>query len=297
MSQNNGYSTEVWIDLEDLDPSPASEMRVRRDPDAVQEYSEAITKLPPILVARDQQGKHWTIDGAHRHEGAKLAGKTKVRCRVCNVADYTEAFAAACHANEENRAVRVTNADKRFRVEVALRHEEMSKWSARRIAEACGVDNSTVSKVRQLLESNSSTPTVGKDGKTRKPRSSRGSGTRKTKKPVGEPVRSAGAKDEGPKPEEPEPTPASEETDGSIDPNDQTEIEDLEPDDGDHEEDDPEEFDMGMAWRKVEDFLECYIEDWSEGHRMVFAMRLRSHADLILKGCPNVRDRSHEVFV
>lgn len=290
MSEHNGYSGNVWIDLDELDPRPASEMRVRRDPDAVQEYSEVIAKLPPMLVARDRQGKHWTIDGAHRYEGAKLAGYDRVRCRVRNVENYLEAFAAACHANDENLAVRVTNADKRHRVEIALTLPEMAEWSSRLIAKACGVHQTTVLDVRkqfEVMDSITSPAVKGKDGKkypSKKPKP-------KTKpEPSPEPTR------EPTPPEEPWEEPTAEEPEESAAPAAAREPEIVEETPEEELEDEPEEFDMGMAWRPVEAFLEDSLKGWPEHLHMVFASRLQAHADLILKGCPNVKDRSHEAF-
>lgn len=163
------YSPPVWLDLDELDARPASEMRAVVDENAITEYAEHFKALPPIQVAVDAQGRHWIEDGFHRFQAARVCGKTKIRCRVRSVKDYVEAFAAACRANEENRAIRITNADKRRRVEIALRHEEMSLWSNRLVAQRCGVASDTVNRIRHEIQANDSftcTSVKGADGKT-----------------------------------------------------------------------------------------------------------------------------------
>jgi hypothetical protein len=67
--------------------------------------------------------------------------------------------------------VRLTNADKRHRVEVALAYAEMSKWSNRRLADLCGVDHKTVANLRSgPTGENPRLATVGRDGRARRPR-------------------------------------------------------------------------------------------------------------------------------
>jgi hypothetical protein len=166
------YSTKVGVDLDQIDDDlqPASQMRVKLDDEAVESYAEILDSLPPVLLMYDPTTlKHWVVDGGHRLTAAKLKKRTKIQANV-KAGSYLDAFKEAARVNAAN-PVRVTNADKRHRVEVAMTHPEMSKWSNRRIAEACGVAHDTVNRLRpeSQLDESSSSATVGRDGKARKP--------------------------------------------------------------------------------------------------------------------------------
>jgi hypothetical protein len=81
----------------------------------------------------------------------------------------------AAHANQKH-GVPLTSADKRHRIKIALKNPNISKWSSRRIAEACCVSHTTVLEARPKeseLEESSTSTVVGKDGKAhpaKKPR-------------------------------------------------------------------------------------------------------------------------------
>lgn len=158
------------IPIGELDPRPASEMRVGVDQEAVKEYAENFGNLPKIHVVRDSAGINWVTDGRHRLEGAILRGETELECRVTE-GSYLDAFRLACRANAA-RGLRITNADKRRRVANALARPELTRWSNRRIAELCDVDEGTIRKHRavataEIPQLERPDKRVGKDGRAR----------------------------------------------------------------------------------------------------------------------------------
>lgn len=172
------YCAAIGVDIGEIDPDlrPASQMRVQLDDEAVERYVETLDELPPIRLIYDAtRDTHWLVDGCHTIHAARHLGRTDVRAEI-KMGTRLEAFAEAAHANQTH-GVRVTNADKHHRVAVAVRDEEMKEWSNPRIAEACGVSDEFVRKLRPdqlptVGSSNGDSPpaTVGKDGKKRRRR-------------------------------------------------------------------------------------------------------------------------------
>lgn len=113
-------------------------------------------------------GKHSVDDGAHRITAARGPKRRQVRA-VVRTGTYLDSFGRAARANDAN-GVPATNADKRHRVEVALQHPEMSRWSNVRIAEVCGVHHSSVARIRPAEDQPSQcegSRTIGRDGRAR----------------------------------------------------------------------------------------------------------------------------------
>ncbi|MDE2100988.1 MAG: ParB/RepB/Spo0J family partition protein [Patescibacteria group bacterium] len=172
-----GYSVQVGVSLEDIDPSlkPASQMRATLSDEAIEEYAAAFDNMPAVTLMFDQTTNlHWVVDGAHTISAARKLGKSDVPAKVKS-GSYHEAFKEAAHANAEH-GVRITNADKRHRVEVALADPVMSTWSNPMIADACGVSHDTVWRMRPEPSDSEGSKTIGRDGKARsapKPRQPR----------------------------------------------------------------------------------------------------------------------------
>lgn len=299
------YSAPVWLDLCDIDPRPACEVRVKQDEDAIKDYAEHWTDLPPIKVAVDATGKHWTEDGAHRHRSGLLAGKAQIRCVVRSVNDYVEAFQAACRANEENRAVRLTNADKRHRVEVALKNEVMSRWSNRLIAEHCGVSEGFVRNLRPESGAHD-TQVVGKDGKSysspkrdrrsRNPREAESTNQTESSEPdraPGDPEPQYGIGEVSPMIV----LPNDNEPEGHT--SEESRLRAHQPADTEDEKDEEEaspEMDLDAMWETEVKLIDSRFKAWPDDHKASYAFQLLSYAKLLIKRCPNVTDRSHEVF-
>lgn len=166
------YTEDAIIAVVEIDTSPANSARVKRDSKAIEDYVTNLDQLPAVLVGRDPEGNIWLEDGAHRLEAHKRADRAEIACRVRETTGFPDSFWAACEANKTHQAIRVTNEDKRRRVDVALADPVMSRWSARELAEMCGVDHSTVSERKKALKQGASDPdssdtVIGKDGKER----------------------------------------------------------------------------------------------------------------------------------
>jgi hypothetical protein len=163
------YGGALKVDLAEIDRElrPASLMRVQLSEEAVETYAENLDSLPPVCLVYDRESRtHWLADGCHTIHAARNRGRAEIRA-VVRQGGYFDAFHDACRANDSH-GVRVTNADKRRRVEEALKHEEMKGKSARHIADLCGVSPDTVCRIKpdaQVSDSDTST-VVGKDGKT-----------------------------------------------------------------------------------------------------------------------------------
>ena len=159
------------IQLAKLRLDGGTQPRVKIDTDVVADYAERIAagdEFPPVEVFHDG-ADYWLAEGFHRYHGHAKAGKKTIGCNV-RKGTVRDAILFSCGANIAH-GLRRTNPDKQRAVMTLLQDDEWSKYSDRKIAEICCVDNSTVSSYRkQLLESNSSIKVVrriGKDGKLR----------------------------------------------------------------------------------------------------------------------------------
>jgi len=154
--------TVISVALDEIDLRPASLMRVTIDEEAAKDYASRIAELDPIVLYYDEQvRKHWLADGRHRYEGAGQAGQDRIAAEV-RQGNYEDAWKFASRANERH-GVRITNADKRARVENAIK--EFEGKSARTIAGICGVSHTFILKIRPELETVSNSTVAGKDGK------------------------------------------------------------------------------------------------------------------------------------
>jgi hypothetical protein len=149
----------VAVEIGAIDPRmrPASEMRVGLDPEAVEEYAQALAEMPPVKLMWDATaGTYWVVDGAHTLTAHVATGQATVRAVVVGKGDYLAAWRAAACENV-GHGVRITRADKRSRVERACGTlpglVEDWPWTASRLAEFCGVStNFTQPIVDRILE-------------------------------------------------------------------------------------------------------------------------------------------------
>jgi hypothetical protein len=172
MSQKVGVCVGVSIGEIDKDLRPASEMRAELSQEAIESYAECINEMPPAKLVYDHiAGTHWVRDGAHTISAALLLGMTEVKA-VVEQGDYLDAWKLAARENTTH-GQRITNADKRARVERALRHSMMTNMSHRQIADLCGVSDTFVGSIARkvpvqnqvLTISTCDAKRVGKDGK------------------------------------------------------------------------------------------------------------------------------------
>lgn len=130
------------------------QIREATNTDAINEYSEVIDDLPPVIVFRDKEGQNWLADGFHRYQAAIKAKKLRIKCDV-RTGEKRDAILFACGANRDH-GLRRTNADKRRAVERLLDDPEWGKWSDGKVAEAAAVSRPFVSGLRGQLETVSS---------------------------------------------------------------------------------------------------------------------------------------------
>jgi hypothetical protein len=119
--------------------------------ETVAEYRDAMvngTTFPPVVVFYDGTD-HWLADGFHRLAAAKETGAKEISADI-RPGTQRDAILHSVGANGAH-GLRRTNADKRRAVERLLADEEWSRWSDRKIADACGVTHPFVGKVRAEL--------------------------------------------------------------------------------------------------------------------------------------------------
>jgi hypothetical protein len=146
-----------------------AQMRAGIDDETVAEYTErylAGAKMPPLVVFNDGEN-YWLADGFHRLQALLASGTPNALCEI-NKGTQRDAVLFACGANASH-GLRRTNGDKRRAVGRLLRDEEWSRWTDRRIAQTCGVDNSFVSRLRKEMggvdEQHLPATRTGSDGK------------------------------------------------------------------------------------------------------------------------------------
>lgn len=255
-------------------------VRAKTDKKTVEDYTRLMkdgVDLGPISVF-EVDGQLVIADGNHRFEAALAADRETIACTVSQ-GSFKDALRFALEANAK-RGLRLTNADKRRCVEVAI--NEFKDWSNHLIADLVGLSHAFVGKVRKLLETVSSSKLrVGKDGKRRKPK----------------------VKPEVDHKQNEEAPPSDNETPGGED---QTEEEqpaddpdgrnDSAADEGtaEHAEEQEEEtppFDRKASWQHLRQHLLSVLNDWPEEHRSYLGDKLCAFAE---KYCPEDLGRRAE---
>ena len=174
-------SKSLSIDL--IITDAGTQMRAGTRLETVKEYEQLFTgkKWPfddPLVVFTNGES-YWLADGFHRFEAAQRAGRASVSCDI-RKGTLQDAQNFALGANAKH-GLRRSNDDKRFCVNAALSMERWQDKSNAMVAEACGVSDRFVAKIRKEIEASTpngselnSTATrkkptkrVGKDGKKR----------------------------------------------------------------------------------------------------------------------------------
>lgn len=164
-------TTAVTINIADITIDSGFQMRVALNQDIVNEYAETINSSEsdwpfkePCQVYR-VAGELILVDGFHRVAAMKKSDKDQVFVEIHD-GSASDALRAAFSANGSH-GLRLTNADKRNKVTIALSEPEFAKLSDRKVAELCGVGDQLVSSVRaELRDSCGSAPEdrTGADG-------------------------------------------------------------------------------------------------------------------------------------
>lgn len=150
------------------------QVRASMSEDVVSEYMEALqdgVEFPPLSCVFDGT-TYWLVDGFHRLEAYRRAGKHEVPISITN-GSHGDALKLALGANISH-GLRRTNEDKRKAVKVAYENcVELGLGenpSARLIAELCGVSNTFVSQVSTVYTcAQQYAPKTGRDGKSYPP--------------------------------------------------------------------------------------------------------------------------------
>lgn len=312
MNKDN-YSVAVDVDIADIDDKlrPASEMRERLNDEAIQNYADNLKQMPPVTLIHDPTtNSHWLVDGCHTVHAAQRCKRKRIQA-IVKSGTYLEAFKEATHANDTH-GVPATKADKRHRVEVALKNPEMSTWSNTLIAETCSVSVSLVQSTKSTSGcfkndlTDCKSKVVGKDGKSypaRKPR--------KKKSPTSPSANGSTPTDSvKPKKDKDSPTPSTNDA-AQSDEEEDTQVTSPPPEPEPEIEPAPASecsstpapipphiFDWVAAWAQTERFIMSQFEAWPEEDRDVFVVKLVAMANGLRDTYyPDIIDCSNESLI
>lgn len=130
-----------------------TQVRVRLDPDVIDEYAQGINNgaaFPPITVFAEKGSERFYLaDGFHRLAAAKQVGMDEIGAEIL-VGDNQAAIRHALDANAKH-GLRRTQADKRHAVMMAFENPEFDELSARQVGELCNVSRELVRRIRNEL--------------------------------------------------------------------------------------------------------------------------------------------------
>lgn len=141
--------------LEQIRMDGGTQSRAQLDWVAIDEYAGAMREgasFPPIVVFCDGTD-YWLADGFHRVQSAEKAGLGELAADV-RQGTKRDAILYSVSANSDH-GVRRTNRDKRQAVDMLLKDEEWAEWGDPKIAIQCGVANSFVWRMRQVVNASS----------------------------------------------------------------------------------------------------------------------------------------------
>jgi len=167
----------VFVALSDLLLSDEFQMRLRLASNVVDEYAELIEQAGGVWPFRDPcsvvrvKSDLILVDGFHRVAAMKKAGEDQIQVVITD-GSRLDAKKLAFAANQYH-GLRLSNADKRHKVTIALNDSTLGKWSDRKLAELCGVSDSFISSMRAEVRTdctsapeNTEETRTGSDGKT-----------------------------------------------------------------------------------------------------------------------------------
>ena len=148
------------VPLRELAVFEACQARVGLVREVVEEYAELYRSkdcsLPPVEAFEVARRLH-LIDGFHRYEAAREAGREAIGVRIVGKGTVDECVWRATSSNQ-GHGLRRTNADKRRAARLALLSEVGQEQSSRVVAEHIGVSPDLVSRVREEIEARQSSP-------------------------------------------------------------------------------------------------------------------------------------------
>lgn len=135
--------------LDTINATGGTQSRAELNHATVSEYAEALghgAEFPPVIVFSDgAAGGNWLADGFHRYHAHRTAGLVEIACEI-RTGTRRDAKLFSFGANASH-GLRRSNEDKRHSVMEMLGDEEWKTWSQERIAKACQVSASFVSKL------------------------------------------------------------------------------------------------------------------------------------------------------
>lgn len=140
------------LELKEIRLDGGTQPRVELNQEVVGDYADSLmagAAFPPVHVFHDGSS-YWLADGFHRYFAHKRAGKLEIDVDV-HTGTLRDALLFSLSANSQH-GLRRTNDDKRRAVLILLNDLEWSEWSDVKIAEAAGVSNATVHRIRKSLQ-------------------------------------------------------------------------------------------------------------------------------------------------
>lgn len=134
-----------WIALKDIKVDGGTQSRVALDDSAIEDYSQALDILPPVIVF-DDRDNYWLADGFHRYRAHEIVGSEEILAEVRR-GTQRDAILFSVGANASH-GLRRTKQDKHRAVMVLLNDPEWTKWSDQEIARRCAVSQPYVSGLR-----------------------------------------------------------------------------------------------------------------------------------------------------
>ena len=140
------------LQITDITASDDCQLRAAGSGATVAEYAEALrdgATFPPVIVFRDDEGRHWLADGFHRVAAHKAAAVEEIAVEV-REGGRREALLFAAGANASH-GLRRTQDDKRRAILTLLGDPEWKTWSDREIAKRTATSDKTVGKLRREI--------------------------------------------------------------------------------------------------------------------------------------------------
>ena len=151
----------IKVPVANIEATAATQIRLRKDPATIAAYTQDIKDgavFPAVDVFREPNSERLILaDGFHRLHAHVDAGQDEILCNIYEGGMH-EALIWALGANHSH-GLRLTNADKRNAVQIALKDPEISLLSLREIGDICRVSHMTVARIRneqQMEEPDSS---------------------------------------------------------------------------------------------------------------------------------------------
>lgn len=153
---NNDRNRDQWGAFIEMDVEiglisiEGCQSRCQLDPATEQKYVDILKAggiLPPPDVFHDPvTARYYMGDGIHRYNAHRQLKRKHIRCKVRN-GTHRDAALFSCQANSTHGLPRC-KADIRRAILRMLHDQEWTKWTDKRIAEACRCSRELVSKIR-----------------------------------------------------------------------------------------------------------------------------------------------------